>query len=165
MAHQRKSKAGQRRRSIGRTSPSGPTGDPPTVVVEAAEFLDRTKGTLPEQIAAADLEKLNTGLSFFFSYLRGPSEKFHRSEDEGRHGAIIALDAAWRFIALFKQPYAENLHLPILHLQDALRKLAEGSGPPMLLKSVRRPGRGKSHRRARRAERACRGNCRATGGG
>jgi hypothetical protein len=45
---------------------------------------------------------------------------------------------------LFRQPYAENLFLPILHLQDALRKLDEGSVTPMLLKSVRRPGRGKS---------------------
>jgi hypothetical protein len=143
MAHQRKSNAGQRRRSISRTSPSGPTGDPARVVVEAAEFLNRTKGTLPEQIAPADLEKLNAGLDFLFSYLRGASEIFHRSDHGGRDAAIIALDAAWRFIALFKQPYAENLIVPILHLQAALRSLDENNVSPML-RPVRRPGRARS---------------------
>jgi hypothetical protein len=114
------------------------------VVVEATEFLDRTKGTLPEQITAADLEKLNTGLRFLFSYLRGASELFHRSESDIRHGAIMASAAAWRFVALFKQPYDENLHLPILHLHDALQMLDEGTVPPMLTKSVRRRGRATS---------------------
>jgi hypothetical protein len=65
----RKSEAGQRGRPIGRTSSSGPTVDPPRVVSEATEFLDRMKGTLPEQITAADLETLNEGLRFFFSKL------------------------------------------------------------------------------------------------
>jgi hypothetical protein len=44
--------------------------DPPEELIEAREFLDRMKGTLPEQITPADLETLNTGLRFFFSTLR-----------------------------------------------------------------------------------------------
>ena len=78
------------------------------------------RGTLPEQITAADLEALNTALGFFFSKLRLASELFHQSGNGGRPAAIVALDAAWRLVALFRQPYAENLILPILHLQDAL---------------------------------------------
>ena len=58
----------------------------------------------------------------------------------GRQGAIKALAAAWRLVALFKQPFSENLFLPILHLQDALRKLDEGTVAPML-KPARRRGR------------------------
>jgi hypothetical protein len=115
-------------------------------MIEAAEFLDLTKGTLPERIAGVDgvdLEKLNTGLGFLFSYLRGASDIFRRSADGGRHGAIIALDAAWRFIALFEKPYAEILFVPFLHLQDALRMLDEGAVSPMV-KPVRRRGRSRS---------------------
>jgi hypothetical protein len=143
MAHQRKSKAGQRRRSIGRTSPSGPTGDPPKVVIEATEFLDRMKGTIPEQATAADLETLNEGLRFFFSKLRLASGLFRHSEDDHRHAAIVALDAAWQLVALFRQPYAELLFRPILDLQAALRNLDEG-GVPLMLKPVRRAGRAPS---------------------
>src|SRR5262245_45382244 len=112
MARRTENRTPPHRQSAG-ISPSGPTVDPPRVMAEATEFLDQNKGTLPEQITAADLEKLNVGLGFFFSYLRGASEVFYQSEDGGRHGAIIALAAAWRFIALFKQPFAENLFLPI----------------------------------------------------
>jgi hypothetical protein len=125
-------------------APSGPTDDPPGELIEATEFLHRMKGTLPEQITPADLETLNEGLRFFFSKLRLASGLFRQSEDDQRHAAIVALDAAWRLIALFKQPLAEVLHVPILHLQDALRKLDEGSVPPMLVKSVRRRGGAKS---------------------
>ena len=133
------------RNSGGRTtSASGPTDDPPGELIEATEFLDRMKGTLPEQITAADLETLNRGLRFFFSKLRLASGLFRQAEDDQRHAAIVALDAAWRLIALFKQPYSENLFLPLLHLQDALRNLDEGSVPPMVVKSVRRPGGAKS---------------------
>lgn len=120
------------RHSGGRTSPSGPTVDPPRELIAAMEFLDRMRGTLPEQITAADLEALNTALGFFFSKLRLASELFHQSGNGGRPAAIVALDAAWRLVALFRQPYAENLILPILHLRDALRTLDEGSIPPML---------------------------------
>jgi hypothetical protein len=110
------------------------------MLIEAAEFLDRMKGTIPEQITAADLETLNEGLRFFFSKLRLASGLFRQSEDDQRHAAIVALDAAWRLVALFKQRYSENLFLPLLRLQDALRKLDEGTVAPML-KPVRRGGR------------------------
>ena len=83
---------------------------------------------------------MNTGLRFFFSDLRRASELFHQSDYAGRQGAIKALAAAWRLVALFKQPFSENLFLPILHLQDALRKLDEGTVAPML-KPARRRGR------------------------
>ena len=131
------------RNSGGRTSPSGPTGDPPGELIEATEFLDRMKGTIPEQITTADLETLNKGLRFFFSKLRLASGLFRQAEDDQRHAAIVALEAAWRLVALFKQPVSGNLFLPILHLQDALRKLDEGTVAPML-KPVRRGGRTKS---------------------
>ena len=102
------------------------------------------KGTIPEQITAADLETLNKGLRFFFSKLRLASGLFRQAEDDQRHAAIVALDAAWRLVVLFQQPFAQNLHVPILHLQDALRKLDEGAVPPML-KPVRRAGRAPTH--------------------
>ena len=106
---------------------------------EATEFLDRMKGTLPEQITAADLETLNEGLRFFFSKLRLASGLFRQSGDDHRHAAIVAMDAAWQLVALFRRPYAELLFRPILDLQAALRNLDEGGVPPML-KPVRRTG-------------------------
>ena len=138
MAHRTKSKTGQRRRSSAGTSSSEPPVDPPGELIKATEFLDRMKGTIPEQITAADLETLNEGLRFFFSKLRLASGLFHQS-GEGRHAWIVALDAAWQFVALFKQPCAELLFRPILDLQAALRNLDEGGVPPML-KPVRRTG-------------------------
>ena len=90
---------------------------------EATEFLDRMKGTLPEEITSADLETLNTGLRFFFSKLRLASGYFINQATSSRHGAIVALDAAWRLVALFKQPYP--LTSPILHLQGALGSSTE----------------------------------------
>jgi hypothetical protein len=132
------------RNSAGRTSPSGPTDDRPVELIEATEFLDRVKGTIPEQITAADLETLNKGLRFFFSKLRLASGLFRKSEDDQRHAAIVALDAAWRLVALFKQPVSENLFLPLLRLRDALQMLDEGTVSPMVVKSVRRRGRARS---------------------
>jgi hypothetical protein len=110
----------------------------PAELIEAEKFLDRTKGTIPERITAADLETLNEGLRFFFSKLRLARGLFHQSEE--RHAAIVALDAAWRLITLFQQPYTESLPLPLQHLQDALRTLAAGTVAPMLT-PVRRRGR------------------------
>jgi hypothetical protein len=126
VARRTQNKNRQRGRSAARTDPPGPTGDPPRVVIDATEFLDRTKGTLPEQIAGVDLEKLNRGLGFFFSYLRGASEVFYQSKYGGRHGAIMALNAAWRLVALFKQPSSENLFLPLLHLSTGARAALRG---------------------------------------
>ena len=143
MAHQRKSKGGQRRRSIGRTSPSGPTIDPSRVLIEATEFLHQMKGTLPEQITAADLERLNAGLRFFFSDLRRASELFAQSKSGGRAGVVKAMAATWRLVALFRQPYAENLFVPILQLQDALQALDQNTVAPML-RPINRSGRSSS---------------------
>jgi hypothetical protein len=112
-----------------------PTDLPPELIAANA-FLDRNKGTLPEEITAADLQTLNAGLGFFFSKLRLAAGLFHQSADDGRHAAIVAADAAWRLIALFRP---ENLSLPLLHLRDALRLLDEGTAVPMLM-PVSRPG-------------------------
>ena len=115
-------------------SASGPTsGQSIASTGEAAvEFLDQMKGTLPELITTPDLETLNTGLRFFFSELRLSSALFQQSGSGGRAGAVKALGATWRLVALFAQPLSELLHLPMLHLQDALQSLDEGTVSPML---------------------------------
>ena len=107
------------------------------------DFLDRTRGTLPELIAVGDLETLNWGLSFFFADLRRAWELFQQPEGHGRAGAISALGATWRLIALFEQPFAENLHMPILSLQDALFAL-DGNNVSPMLRPVRHSGRARS---------------------
>jgi hypothetical protein len=135
MARRTQNKTGQRRRSGVGTSAPRQAVDRPRELIEADEFLKRMQATLPERITEADLETLNTGLRFFFPKLRRASELFHQGDS--RHGAIIALAAAWQVVALFKQPCAENLFVPLLHLQDALRKLDEGTIAPMLVKSHR----------------------------
>jgi hypothetical protein len=107
------------------------------------KFLDRMKGTIPELITVGDLETLNAGLGFLFADLRRALQLFEQSEGHGRAGAVKALGAIWRLVALFKQPYAESLILPILRLQDALLALDQNTVAPML-RRVRRPGRGGS---------------------
>ena len=109
----------------------------------AEEFLCRTQGTLPELITTSDLETLNAGLSFFFSDLRRASELFHLTGNGGRAGAVKALGATWRLVALFNQAFAERLFMPILLLQDALAKLDENNVSPML-EPIRRSGRASS---------------------
>jgi hypothetical protein len=101
------------------------------------------KGTLPELITVGDLETLNEGLGFFFADLRRAWELFQQSEGHGRAGAIKALGAMWRLMALFKQPSADNLFVPILLLQDALWALDKNTVSPML-EPIRRGGRGGS---------------------
>ena len=107
------------------------------------EFLDRMQGTLPELITVGDLDTLNAGLGFFFADLRRALELFQQSEGQGRAGAIKALGAMWQLIALFKEPFAENLHVPVLRLQDALLALVENNVSPML-RPVPRSGRASS---------------------
>jgi hypothetical protein len=109
----------------------------PAQIDGAVEFIDQNKGTLPEALTTRDLETLNAALRFFFADLRRAWELFQSSEDHGRAGAIRALGAAWRLIALFKQPLAENLDVPILRLQDALMALDDNNVSSM----VRRTGR------------------------
>jgi hypothetical protein len=113
------------------------------VLIEATEFLDQMKGTLPEQITAADLEKLNAGLRFFFSDLRRALELFAQSKSGGRAGVVKAMAATWRLVALFRQAYAENSFVPLLQLQDALQALDQNNVAPML-RPINRSGRSSS---------------------
>ncbi len=107
------------------------------------QFLDQAKGTLPEAISERDLETLNAGLRFFFTDLRAAFELFQGREGHDRASAIKALGAVWRFIALFAQPLAENLQVPILLLQDALVALNGNHVAPML-RPVSHRGRAKA---------------------
>src|SRR5262249_21866420 len=87
------------------------------------KFADRNKGTLPESITEVDLETLNTALRFLFARLREARRQFESEGDDGRAGAFTALAATWMFITLFKEPFAEDLQVPVLHLQQALALL------------------------------------------
>jgi hypothetical protein len=96
------------------------------------DFLERSKGTLPETIAESDLRTLNEGLGFFFAQLREARRRYANEGDGGRAGALMALGAVWKFIVLFDLPHAECLHIPILRLQDALEALEKNNVLPIL---------------------------------
>jgi hypothetical protein len=98
------------------------------------------RGMLPETITSNDLEILNAGLRFFFADLRSARNDFG---DNQRHGAVIALGALMRFIALLEAPFAERLDVPVLALRGALFGLDDNIVEP-LLKPVAGPGRSKS---------------------
>src|SRR5262249_50074649 len=59
--------------------------------------------------------------------------------DDGRQGAFTALAASWMFITLFRTTFNEELHVPILRLQDALSMLDKNRVEP-LLRPVRSSG-------------------------
>jgi hypothetical protein len=121
---------------------------------EWEQFLDRMNGTLPEQLTERDLDTLNAALRFLFADLRRARQLFQASDGHhDRAGAIRALGPVWRFIALFQQPLAENLHLPILQLATALMALDDNTVVPML-QPPGEPGRGRSTV-ARAALRGC----------
>jgi len=107
------------------------------------DFVERMSGTLPETVTAGDLEILNAGLQWLFADLRRAHRYFQNGEGYGRGGAGTALGALWRFIVLFKVPFAEGLHVPIIKLQQALLALNDNNVLPML-KPVKRAGRVKS---------------------
>jgi hypothetical protein len=107
------------------------------------EFLERTEGALPEEISERDLETLNTALRFFFTDLHYAFELYREREGHGRAGAVKALGATWRFIAIFAQPLSDNLHVPILRLLDAPLALDDNHVEPML-RPVPHRGRAKS---------------------
>jgi hypothetical protein len=121
---------------------SGPAApdDPPFL-----KFWHRAKGTFPETIGEADLGTLNSGLGFLFGRLRQAHARFEQEGDSDRQSIFSALGAFWSFITLFGRPFAENLHVSIMRLQDALWMLDHGQTMPML-KPVRRRrgGRGPS---------------------
>jgi hypothetical protein len=103
------------------------------------KFADRNKGTLPESITEVDLETLNTALRFLFARLREARRQFESEGDDGRAGAFTALAATWMFITLFKEPFAEDLQVPVLHLQQALALLEKNVVLP-ILKPTRKSG-------------------------
>jgi hypothetical protein len=107
------------------------------------EFLDRAKGTLPEVITEANLDTLNTALSFFFALLRLARRQFDEKGDASRAAAFTALGAYWMFVAVFKQPLAESLQVPILRLLDAVAALENGTVSP-LVTPIRHRGRTRS---------------------
>jgi hypothetical protein len=110
-----------------------PSQDQPAHV----EFALRSQGTLPEIIAEANLETLNSGLRFLFARLREARQQFESEGDGGRKGAFTALAATWMFIVLFEGPRAESLQVPILCLQDALASLEKGLVPPIVKRAPR----------------------------
>jgi hypothetical protein len=134
----------QRRRNDQKPKKQGSENIGTTAQIEAAvDFIDRMKGTLPEVLTARDLKTLNAALSFFFADLRHAWTLFQALEGSGRAGAIRALGAMWRLVMLFQQPLADNLQVPILRLQDALRTLDDNKVDPML-KPAPRSGRARS---------------------
>ena len=140
----RRARMRQRRRNDPKPKKQGSKDTGTTAQIKTeVDFIDRMKGTLPEALTARDLKALNAALSFFFADLRWAWALFQASERHGRAGPFLALGAMWRLIALFKQPFAENLHLPILRLQDALTALDDNEVAPML-KPVPRRGRARS---------------------
>jgi hypothetical protein len=98
---------------------------------------------LPEIIDESNLSLLNPALSYLFGRLREARALFEQKGDNGRLGAMIALSAFWQFITLFRTPLAENLHIPIVRLRDALAMLEHNRIEP-ILKPVPRRGRAPS---------------------
>lgn len=116
-----------------RSAPMASRKDTPpnTSVVfgEAAKFTNRhRRSLLLEQMTTADdYDILFEGLRFFTLKLQCAT---YLPDDEAK---ITAIDAAAQLAALFK--YSEDLTLPFLHIQDALRH-----GAPVI-KPTRRKGR------------------------
>ena len=157
----RSSRRAPRRKARGGASPLiafRPAPDDPPFL----EFWKRANGTLPEKIKEADLRTLNSGLGFLFDRLRQAQARFEqegereqaederdashelddqRASDIDRQSFFSALGAFWSFITLFRGPLAENLHAPILRLQNALLMLDRGQTDP-ILEPARRSGRG-----------------------
>jgi hypothetical protein len=109
----------------------------PGRISKSLDYALRMKGTLPETITSDDLEILNTGLRFFFGDLRSARREFG---DNRRHGAVIALGALMRLIALFEAPFAERLDVPVLALRGELLGLDENVVGPLLKPVVSRRG-------------------------
>jgi hypothetical protein len=88
----------------------------------------------------AELDTLNSALGILFDRLREARRLFEQEGDEGRAGTFTALGALWMFIVLFKTPFSDGLHVPILRLQDALVMLEQNRVLP-ILKPILRGGR------------------------
>jgi hypothetical protein len=107
---------------------------------ENLEFALHIRGALPETIRSVDLDVLNAGLRFFFADLRAARRDFG---DNQRHGALKAVGALIRFIAIFETPLGELLHVPALVLHEALFGLEDNIVKPML-RPVKKRGRSRS---------------------
>jgi hypothetical protein len=116
------------------------TGDVPPYL----KFLEQFAGCLPERITNGDLDTLNLGLSFLFARLREARQQYKEDQDGGRIAAFTALGGLSHFVMLFNFPLAENLHTPILKLQDALAALDQNNVLP-ILKPIARSGRSSSN--------------------
>src|SRR5262245_18481059 len=104
------------------------------------EFECQNRASLPEVINEANLRTLNEGLRFLFARLREARRQFESEGDDGRLGAFTALAATWMFINLFKEPFAEDLQVPILHLQQALALLENNVVLPIFKKTTQKRG-------------------------
>jgi hypothetical protein len=119
------------------------TEDVPAEKAEAVAFLDAHRGTLPEQLTAADLAILNEGLRFLFA---GLGLGFRRRQLEGCDLAGLGemLAALWRFIALFERPCREGLYVPLITHVGDLETLEQGFTPPALRPRVQDGRRARS---------------------
>jgi hypothetical protein len=110
--------------------------DVPAEKAEAVAFLDAHRGSLPEQLTAADLAILNEGLRFLFAGL-GLGFRRRQLEDCDLAGLGEMLAAMWRFLALFERPYHEGLYAPLITHVGDLETLEQGVTPPALRPRIR----------------------------
>jgi hypothetical protein len=111
---------------------------------DPVEFFNRRKDSLPEVITSSELQILNSALSSLFAALREIRPLYQEAEIKERRLAIcVALSFYCRFIQLFRKPLEEELDVPILHLNDALRGLNDGRETP-ILQPIPKPKGGRS---------------------
>jgi hypothetical protein len=110
------------------SKPPSAGGALPECVYEFWKFFAQTEGTLPEVVAVEELATLNEGLRLLFENLRAANQWFQTGEGEGRGGAALALEALWRFTALFEKPRNECLHIPVQRLLDQITRSAPKRG-------------------------------------
>jgi hypothetical protein len=132
-------KAPSARRQGNRRAVAGRNGNS-SIKPSHVEFECQNRASLPEVITEDNLQILNEGLRHLFDRLREARRQFDSEGDDGRVGAFTALAATWRFISLFKEPFAECLQVPILHLQQAVALLENNVALP-ILKPVPKGGR------------------------
>ena len=93
-------------------------------------------------IGPTDLEALNEALAALFHQLR-LARSLPPGETHGRLNAVVALGAAWRFLARFEPVLPETLHVPLISLHSALLALNENNVEP-ILRPRKRTGRAAS---------------------
>jgi hypothetical protein len=103
---------------------------------EFMTFAGRNAGTLPRELTADNLVTLNTALRLLFEELRIAYWKHANGDGYGRGGVVRTLGLTLRFLAMFKQPDAINIHTPVLHLINALMQLDKGVVTKPLLERI-----------------------------